>query len=389
MANRRPFFRRAVWTVGLATIVLCTLIAGAVRLYSLLRAASVIYGLSLTAPPLIVRAYTKFSRHIAAETDFSIPGKNGPVPLRVIYPRDHPNAPIVVLAHGLAPEGYRDGLLNVLAFRLAEIGLRVVIPNLSAEQHRLMRSSDTDDIGATIQWSTAISRQRVSLFGISFGGGLAIDTADRPEYAGLLKLVFSDAGYNSIDRLGHYYIGERVNRPDGRPYSESPPELGPLLMAFQYLGEMVPAQDVPVFTKVIFGHALSQSGGPAPPDALTPSQRLLYDDLRTVGSPAMREKYHRLLERHRIELAAISPYRHMNGLRAPLYILHGLDDNSIPPGEAEWTLSEVPPGAEVHVLITPWITHAILRGHVSLREKIRIGNFVCQVLNAAFRPAPL
>ena len=388
--SRREPRSRALWKFFGVAVLLCLLIAGSVRAFFLLRAASLVYGLSPGPPPLIVHAYMKFFRHSIAESDFSVPGRNGPVPVRMIFPRDDANAPIVVLVHGLAPEGYRDGLLSVLADRLARIGLRVVVPNLSSEEHRLMRPADLDEIGAAVRWSAAASGQRVSLFGISFGGGLVIATADIPQYANLIKLVFSDAGYNSIERLGRYYIGERVDTPDGRPYPELPPGSGPLLMAFQHLDEMVPAPDVLALDKLILSQALNHSGGPASPaDVLTPAQNRLYDDLRTVHSPAMREKYHRLLERHRNEMAAISPHGHMRGLRAPLYILHGAADNSIPAGETLWTATEAPSTARVHILLTPWVAHAVLSGRVSWREKLRVGNFVSEVLNAAFRSSPL
>lgn len=361
----------------------------AFALFFLLRAASLIYGLSPTPAPLIVRAYSKIFGHAIEESDFSISGTDGPVPVRMIFPRDNPNAPIVVLVHGLAPLGYRDGLLSVLAERLAKIGLRVVVPNISGEQRRLMRPSDLNEIGDAIRWSVNTSGQRVSLFGISFGGGLVITTADAPQYAGMLKLVFSDAGYNSIERLGRYYIGEREYGPDGRPYPQWFPGSGPLLIAFQHLDEMVPEQDVPVFHKLILGEALNHSGGPAPPDILTPKQDRLYDDLRTVGSPAMREKYQCMLERYRSEMAAISPEGHMKGLSAPLFILHGLDDRSIPSGESLWTLSETPDTEKTHVLISPWLSHAVLSGHVSLWTKLKVANFVGEVLHGAFQSAPL
>lgn len=385
----RQLLRRDAWKLFLALVFIGALAAGCVRAFFLLRAASLIYGLSPTPTPLIVRAYSKVFGHTIAESDFSIPGTDGPVPVRMIFPRDNPNAPIVVLVHGLAPLGYRDELLSVLAERLAKIGLRVVVPNISAEQHRLMRPSDLDEIGSAIRWSVNASGQRVSLFGISFGGGLVIAAADTPQYAGMLKLVFSDAGYNSIERLGRYYIGERVYGPDGHPYPPWFPGSGPLLIAFQYLDEMVPEQDVPIFHALILGEALNHSGGPAPPDILTPEQDRLYDDLRTAGSPEMREKYHRMLERHKSEMAVISPQGHMEGLRAPLFILHGLDDTSIPSGESLWTLHETAATKKVHVLISPWLSHAVLSGHVSFWTKLKVANFVGEVLHAAFESAPL
>ena len=300
--------------------------------FSLLRATSLIYSLSPVRPPLAVRAYMKFFRHPTGQTDFTVQGKNGPVPVRMVFPVDAPNAPMVVLVHGLAPDGNKDGLLNFVAFHMAEIGLRVVMPDIPGEQHRLMRASDLDDVGATIQWSAAASKQRVALFGISFGGGLAIATAEMPQYSNLVKVVFSDAGYNDIERLGRYYIGERVFGPDGRPYDESRPGSGPLLMAFQHLDEMVPADDVPAMKQLILSEALDHSGGPAPPKVLTPAQNQIYDDLRAVKNadietPTVSSAARAASGRDGSDLSGSRFTR-----RLPRRLIcRGLDDNTIPP----------------------------------------------------------
>lgn len=386
--SRHPSRRNAV-KLSLATVFVVLIALMGVRVYFILRAASLIYSLSPTPSPRVIRAYVKLFRHPTEQKDFSIAGKNGPISVRMIFPVDAPNAPIVVLVHGLAPNGNKDGLLNFVAFRMAQIGLRVVMPNIPCEQHRLMRASDMDDIGATIQWSAHSSGQRVALYGISFGGGMALATAEMPQYANLIKVFFSDAGYNDLERLGHYYIGEKVTAPDGRPYQESPPGSGPSLIAFQHLDEMVPAQDVRVMGRLILSMELDHNGGPAPPDVLTPAQDKLYNLLRTVGSPSIREKYHQMLAHHHAEWVALSPDRNLSRLRTPVYILHGADDNSIPPEEALWTLNEAPRGEKIRAVITPWLTHAVLRGRASIWEKLRVGSFICEVLRATFQPVPL
>lgn len=85
-------------------------------------------------PPHLTREYMKLFRPSTEQKDFSIPGGNGAVAVRMIAPAGSPNAPIVVLVHGLAPTGNKDALLNVLAVRMVQIGLRVVIPTLRANK---------------------------------------------------------------------------------------------------------------------------------------------------------------------------------------------------------------------------------------------------------------
>jgi len=99
MNLRLPSRRKALKISAVAALLL-VFTAGSFYLLALLRATSVLYSLSPTQPPRIVRFYRKFFQYRVAETFFSVPGLNGPLPIRMIFPPNEVNAPTVVLVHG-------------------------------------------------------------------------------------------------------------------------------------------------------------------------------------------------------------------------------------------------------------------------------------------------
>jgi dienelactone hydrolase len=334
------------------------------------------------AIPLPVRLYSRFSHYDVAVSDQAIPGPHGSIDVLMYTPRQRPDAPIIVFIHGMAPDGNRNELLSSISYRMARIGLRVATPTIPELTHRLMRASSIPEIDAVVHWVAGVSKMQVSLFGISFSGGLAIAAASQPEIAPDVKLVFSLTGYNDITRLGHYYIGDGEAGPNGDSEQTVPGGWGTLLIAGQYMDEMVPAANLPAIQAAL-------DGQPGAAEKLTAEQRTYLRDLQTVASPEMHRRYIELLDRHREEMDAVSPHEQMHGLRAKLYILHPSVDVSIPKEEAEWDVRDAPSSVEVHALITPYMQHATLGPKAPLREKIRIGIFLGHLLDDVSRSSRL
>lgn len=375
-----------------APVVLCGIVITLVlaiasaRLFSLLRAASLLYALSPESPRL-VQLWTSIFGQPVEETERTITARNGFEAVRIIAPVGRPNAPVVLLVTGLVPQGFHDPALTKVARRLAQMGVRVVLPDLSAERQLLIRTSDLDAMGTALQWAATTYHQRVSLIGISFGGGLVLAVAGMRQYAPYVKLVLSEAGYDNLNRLCHYYIGDRVVLPDGSAYREKPGPERPEIIAFQYLDEMVPAEDVASFHAIILAQLLNKPSVEL--EQLTPEQARLFQDLHDVRSPQMRKHYHELLDRHAAEMRAISPETYLATLHAPVYLLHGIHDTCIPEGEVAWTLHDLPAGSDEHAMLSSWLNHATLNGQTSRWEKIRVANFLLPALKTMLRPMPL
>jgi dienelactone hydrolase len=358
--------------------------------FRMMRAASLLYGMTYASPPLILRAYSKAFRHVPVTSDMWIQGRRGPLELRVMTPKDLPDAPIIVLVHGFAPNGIRDGLLNAFAQRLCRSGLKVVMPDIVSEQRFRIDQDAVTDVDDAIRWSAMTSGQEVSAFGISFSGGLVVSAAADPDYAPYVKTTFCVSGYNSIARVGRYYLHEEVRGPDSQRYSETPPPDALAIIALQYLDELVPGEDVAPMANAL-RTILSQRGSinAAVTDPLTVQQRTLLDDLLDVKTQRMRDGYHMVLERHRAEWNSISPMGKINQLHGSLYVLHGYVDPRIPTEEAEWTRAEAEHRSNVKVVISPWINHSVLIRKTPLREKLRVVYFASQMIDEAVQAVPL
>jgi pimeloyl-ACP methyl ester carboxylesterase len=385
---RRPILAR--YTSYLVIVTMLVLVYAAALGFRVMRAASLMYGMTYSTPPLIVRVYSKAFKHVPVTTDIWIQGRRGPLEIRVMTPKDLPNAPIIVLVHGFAPNGIQDALLNAFGQRLSRSGLKVVMPDIVSEQNLRIDRNAVTDVDDAIRWSAKTSGQEVSAFGISFSGGLVISATANPEFADYVKTTFCVSGYNSIARVGRYYLHEDVRGPDGNRYVETSPRDALALIAFQYLNELVPSEDVvPIrdaLRTILYQRGIINADVTA---SLTAPQRALLDDLLDVRTQAMRERYHAVLERHRAEWDYISPTGKINKLHGSLYVLHGYGDQRIPTEEADWTRAEAEHKSNVKVVISSWINHSVLVPHTSFWEKLRVMYFVSQMFDEALHPVPL
>jgi pimeloyl-ACP methyl ester carboxylesterase len=381
--KRREPLRISLWRLTATCVLLTLLLLAGIFGFSMLRAASIV-----STRPILLRAYSKVFRHQPVVTNFEIAGRNGRLQIRMFTPQHVYNAPTLVLVHGFTPRGNNELGLNAIASSLCQLGLRVVVPNIESEQMFRMSETAVEDVDDVVRWSALTSGQQVSLFGISYSGGMVITAAAVPEFANYVKMIFCVSGYNSIDRLGRYYLHDDVRDPASQPYGMMAPVglLAP--MALQYLDELVPPNDVKALSEPL--RLISHGASPAEvAQPLTKEQRDLLDDLLSVKTEEMRTHYHTLMERHRAELAAISPMGKFNEVHGSLYVLHGYLDPFIPRGEAEWTQQETLHKTNVKVLITPWFHHALLEVHAPYWEKLRVAYFVSQMLDTALWPSPL
>ncbi len=381
--------RRATAAALAIVLVLVAAVFVAREIVWFMRAATV---LSRSNPmPLEVRAYLKLRRAGVRSDDLVIPAGDHVIPVRVYTPLHRAHPPVIVLVHGFAPNGNQDDYLDYLAVRMTLAGFQAVVPNITSEQFLESRTSGVHDIGEAVKWSSERAHARVSLFGVSFGGGLALAAAEDPAYSPYMRMVFDLSGYDSLQRLAHYYIHDRETGPGGAPYPSSPPLAGTILVALQHLDELVPADQVTPLRKAMFMlfNSRANPDWAAVEAPLTPAQRQTLESLLNVTSQAVHDNYVRLIDSHSVEDAAISPAGKLRQLRCPLYALHGTLDPAIPAGEAEWERAEIPPGVEAHFMITPEMGHVAPLPNATRWQKMKIAFFVADALQTAASPSPL
>ncbi len=371
------------WLLWLVLIVLVSAFTIQVS-FTALRTASLEYQLSGGHIPFPVRAYRRFFRQRISPHDTTITARGEPLLIRVYEPKDLPRAETIVLIHGLSPDGVQLPSINELAKVLAEDGFRVVLPNVNIETKLLMRKDAVYEIGDAVHWAAQQSGRPVAVFGFSFGGGLALAMAEMPEFGHDVKLVLSASGFNSLERIGSFYLHEKPLQPDGKPYDTVPYGGGALLMAYQYLKEITPPGEYQHIQAAAYHDLTFQKDTPEGQQAfaaLTPAEQSFYKELRAAESPAIIQAHHRLMAEHDAEFTALSPYGKLGELQCPVYQLHGLRDWSVPEGEAMWTAHELPASNAGQTLITSAMKHASLDKDAPRRERLKSAIFLAELMH--------
>jgi len=302
-------------------------------------------------------------------SDLHVPSRHGPLRARLYRPRQARGHPIV-LTSGVHADGIDEPRLVKLAKDLATGGQVVLTP----EPTDLLRYEITPRLPDMIEdAATWLSGQqelapdgKVSLFGISFSGGLSIVAAGRPGLKAKVAAAFSLGGHGELSRVLSFLCTGVL--PDGRQLK--PHDYGVVVILLNVADRLVPPEQVEPLRAAIrtflrashltlhdakraeetFEEARRMQG-----QLPEPASRLMgYVNTRDVAALGP-------LLMPRVQAFAadpsVSPER-SPAPSAPVYLLHGVDDTVIPAMEATLLAQALRPRTSVHLLATPLITHA-------------------------------
>lgn len=252
---------------------------------------------------------------------------------------DHP-APGVVLVNGLEVEGRKYGTLVTLAGALARAGFVVLVPDgLDYANYRLL-PEDVDALVAGFQWlagQPSIDPARIGFVGFSTGGSLALMAASDSRIANDVVSVAAVGSYYSLDTLLQASMTEYIRDANGalvayprHPYvwgvvrntlvTQLPEDLDQWIL-FQVFPDATPEPNAEGLAQVDL-------------EELTPAGRAVFD-LFTNRDPKDADlllAYVRALLP--TDLDRLSPETQLDGLRAPVHLLHQRGDAYIPVSES-------------------------------------------------------
>ena len=378
-------------------ILVCVLLVIAALLPSVksyLQSVVILVECNGTLPPRILQSVC--DRNVISER-VSIPGPGGdPIAAMLYTPASNPNAPGMVIVHGLDPGG-----MNALSGygRLeASCGLRVLTPDITQLKTYSVANIDQSEIniiGASTQWLARRTGHPVSLMGISFSGGLALVTAAKKEYAPSIKLVFDVGGYDDLARVIHFYITGIEKDPDGKSTEVQRGPWDSYFLEYTDLAMTGSPVDISALSPILIARIINaahhpKSGAQKISDLttrLTPQQAHKLDllDRKVQGAD-----YAKLVANTTVECRQVSPHGNLEGIAAPVYILHGLNDDTIPSEEALWLEKDLAPSGRVRrVLITPLVTHVSITKtgkKITQRDKLSLVYFFYKLHNAETSP---
>lgn len=367
------------------------LLAGRVAVRPYVRATSLIVrtaGLERQHPTLAA-----LETDVVAERRGSVPSRFGPLRAKLYTPTTHTEGALL-LTPGVNALGIDEPRLVAFARHWAASGFFVLTPELPDLSRYQVTARSTDMIEDAAVW---LSNQpdltrghRIGLAGISFAGGLSMVAAGRPSLHGRLAFVFSFGGHANFQRVVQYLCsGTEPPAPGvaGAPPVPPPHDYGVAIVALDLTDQIVPrdqadalragiltylhASHLALFDKAAaereFASARAQERAMAEPGR-TVLHLVNGRDVKTLGP---------MLLPHIANMgddAALSPDR-SPAPDAPVFLLHGVEDNVVPALETVRMALDLEPHTTVHVLLTPLVSHADVDRPATTEEIVALVRF--------------
>jgi pimeloyl-ACP methyl ester carboxylesterase len=318
----------------------------------------------------------------------TIPTRHGAIDARVDRPARGTTRTLVLLP-GVHAAGLDEPRLTRFSTRVAAAGITVVtvlLPDLRAFRIVGRATDQAEDAAAWVATNTRLApSRRVSLGGVSFAGGLALVAAGRPALAGRLDSAISLGGHGDLGEVLEYLCTSRL--PDGslRPAHE----YGIAVVALAAVRHLVSAAEAPVLERALLLY-LNASSDESPGRAHGLQQVEEARRLRDGMPERSRQIMTWVLDRNVTALgAAIHPYiaelasdpalspERSRAATVPVFLLHGRDDNLIPPSETTRLAGYLEAYGNPHVraLVTPVLSHVGVNRDVSLGDWWRMVRF--------------
>jgi pimeloyl-ACP methyl ester carboxylesterase len=372
------------WRVLLAIGIGTLCFAGWPLALAHLQAIAVLKQVSHESVPWIVGEVA--AEPISTE-DIQLATSAGPVHGRLYFPVNLPNAPAMIVLHGVHHLGIDEPRLEAFAAAIASCGIRVLTPELPAIKDYQVNAESIRVIGESAQWFAGKTGGPVGVMGLSFAGGLALLATANPVYQPSFKFVVAVGSQDSMVHVAQYYLTGREQRPDGTAEVLPPHEYGALVLEYEHLEDFVPAGDVAAIRTVLREHLYEdQDAEKAAKGALTPQQALETAQLMNSTAAATRAMLAHSNGLHAAEMAGLSPDSKLAALTTPVYLLHGAADNIIPAAETLWMASKLPPSEMKAVLVSPVLSHLdIETAKPGVMDEWRLVHFFALVMRAAAR----
>ncbi len=321
--------------------------------------------------------------------DVTLETESGPVRGRLYLPKGHPNAPALVVFHGVHHLGIDYPYLESFAAAMASCGLRVLTPELPDIKDYHVDSTSIKTIGESTQWFAEKTGGPVGVMGLSFSGGLALLAAADPLYKPEFKFVFAVGSQDSMSRVAQYYRTNEDERPNGTTELLPAHEYGPLVLEYEYVEDFVPRQDIARIRSVLRAHLYEdKKAEETASEKLNERQKLEALELMDATSERTRAQIAAAAAKHADELNGLSPRGHLKTMVTPVYLLHGQADNIIPSAETLWMASELPSVTLQAMLVSPVLSHVNFgETKPGLWEEWKLIHFFALVMHAAETPA--
>lgn len=359
-----------------------------------------IHGLTLVARAAdlhgVMRRVADLDTVPVAERIVRVPTGGGSIRARVYAPVGT-SRQTALLVSGLHPAGLDEPRLVALARTLAEANVTVVTPEIPELSRFEITPLLTDRIEEAAAWLATDSglapTGRIGLMGVSFSGGLAVVAAGRPALRHRLLYVFSFGGHDDLRRVLEYFCAGAEPVPSDGPASRLTSDVGPAhdygvaIVLLNVAEHVVPPDQVAplrdAVRRFLWASHLDRVDKPQAERefvALRDLAATLPEPSATLLGYVNHRDVVRLGPRLRpyiglyVDAPALSPARSPQPF-APLFLLHGRDDNVIPSVESEYLANRLRGHVPVRLLLTDLISHAEADRPARVTDVLRLAHF--------------
>lgn len=339
------------------------------------------------------------------DAEIAVPTRSGNVPARFFRPARQTRR-TVVLIPGVHRDGINESRLVGLAEDLAATGFGVLTVAAPDLQRFKITPAVTDVIEDAVRWTSDQPQFRtdgkIGIVGISFSGGLSIVAAGRDSIRDRVAFVMSFGGHGDLSRAMHYLTsGEVLGDLEGAKRSSEvsgadhvgvhpPHDYGLAVVLLNLADRVVPADQVGPLAKGIDGFLLASSLAVTNPDkaiAVFEEMKRYQETLPEPSRTYMQYVNDRAVDKLGPVLLPVA-----DGLKdhpgmpllsaeraapplAPVFLLHGVDDNVIPSVETVLLAEHLKGKVRVTGLLSGLITHAEVNRTATTTEAWRLASF--------------
>ncbi len=309
------------------------------------------------------------------------------VPLRVYRPMAPFDRAILVL-HGVHTLGFNEPRLARFARELARSGFLVATPDLADLKSYDLAPRAIDDIEASTLFlldapalqATKLAH-RPTIMGISFAGGLGLCAAGRPSLQHRLGGIFAFGGHGNLDRVMNYLATGLL--PEGGKLS--PHLYGQAVLARRLADQLVPPEQVEPLRQALALFLQERAADfQTQAASLAPEARRVAECCLRWDSQAMGRLLAPLAAKLRSDPRLSPELNPRPG--CPVFLLHGSEDNVIPPSETRALGQWAAAGGPATALVTGLIRHVELedksKAQPPLAEKWKLLRLLTEFLRS-------
>jgi dienelactone hydrolase len=345
-------------------------------------------------------AFATWQAHeVTARPNHMVPTRHGDVAARFYVP-DVPARRTVLVMPGFNSFGIDEPRVAALATDLAGSGFRVMAMALPDLQRFRLTPAATDVIEDAIAWlasqpESAGGDGRVGMIAVSFSGGLSVSAAGRPSVRDKLAFVVSLGGHGDLRRVLRFLTTGEAPRVTGVDAPHAPHDYG-VAVILNGLADrgVVPADQVQPLRDAIAAFLVASQltvRDQAAADRMFAKARAMTAQLPEPSRTYMQYVNDRAVQRLG---AVLVPFLNQLGAddpalspelapppSAPVYLLHGHDDNVIPAVESVLLANALEAkGAKVQVLLSGLITHAQVSASATASDAWQLVRFWTGIL---------